>query len=246
MSALVEVAEGVWGAEQMGNWYLVVEGDRAIAVDAGMPGDVDTLERGLEQLGRPKLVAVLLTHGHVDHIGFAEHARTTHGAEVHALAAEEKLIAHPLPGPKTERSPLAYLKNPSARQGTVALLRGRSLRPKRVHEWTRAQDGTQLDHLPGAPRFVATPGHTPGHASIHLTTRDAVVAGDALVTFDPYTGRRGPRLMALGSTNDAAAARASLDRLAALEATTLLPGHGPPWTQGVAAAAERARSEPQG
>jgi hypothetical protein len=39
-----------------------------------------------------------------------------------------------------------------------------------------------------------------------------VIAGDAIVTFDPYTGRSGPRIVARAATADAELALASLTR----------------------------------
>jgi glyoxylase-like metal-dependent hydrolase (beta-lactamase superfamily II) len=70
---------------------------------------------------------------------------------------------------------------------------------------------------------------------------DVLFTGDALVTRDPYTGSTGPRLTALAATTDVAQARASLDRIAATGANTLLPGHGEPWTGGAEEAARLAR-----
>jgi len=96
--------------------------------------------------------------------------------------------------------------------------------------------------VPGRPRVVYTPGHTFGHCSFHLPDRDAVVAGDALVTLNVYTGGRGPELMPRGSTADSAQAQRSLDRLEETGASTLLPGHGEPWHDGVDEAARRARA----
>ena len=69
-----------------------------------------------------------------------------------------------------------------------------------------------------------------------------VFSGDALVTFDPYRRRRGPRLLIKGVNEDNARARASLDQLAELNAQVLLPGHGEPWRDGVAAAVAEARA----
>jgi glyoxylase-like metal-dependent hydrolase (beta-lactamase superfamily II) len=68
-----------------------------------------------------------------------------------------------------------------------------------------------------------------------------VFSGDALVTFDPYRRRSGPRLLVKGVNEDVAQAKASLDELARLNARVLLPGHGEPWRDGVAAAVAEAR-----
>jgi glyoxylase-like metal-dependent hydrolase (beta-lactamase superfamily II) len=65
--------------------------------------------------------------------------------------------------------------------------------------------------------------------------------GDGLVTLDPYTGRTGPRIVARAGTKDRATALASLGAMADTKATIVLPGHGEPWTTGVASAAQQAR-----
>jgi glyoxylase-like metal-dependent hydrolase (beta-lactamase superfamily II) len=91
---------------------------------------------------------------------------------------------------------------------------------------------------------VATPGHTVGHVSLHFADRDVVIAGDAVVTFDPYVAKKGPQIVSRAATADSERALASLDALASTGATTVLPGHGEPWREGAAAIAERARSAP--
>ena len=70
-----------------------------------------------------------------------------------------------------------------------------------------------------------------------------LLAGDALVTLDPYTGRKGPRLVARAATADAERNLRSLDALAETGATHVLTGHGEPWHQGIEAAVQRARAE---
>ena len=74
-----------------------------------------------------------------------------------------------------------------------------------------------------------------------LADRDVLFTGDALVTRDPYTGRTGPRLVALAATADAQQALASLDRIGSISANTLLPGHGEPFSEGADEAARMAR-----
>jgi glyoxylase-like metal-dependent hydrolase (beta-lactamase superfamily II) len=95
--------------------------------------------------------------------------------------------------------------------------------------------------VPGRPAVVPTPGHTLGHCALHLADRDAVLAGDAVVMLDPYTGRTGPRLVARAATVDSARNLATLDALAATGARTVLTGHGEPWTGGAEAVVAAAR-----
>jgi glyoxylase-like metal-dependent hydrolase (beta-lactamase superfamily II) len=101
--------------------------------------------------------------------------------------------------------------------------------------------GAVLD-VPGRPRVVFTPGHTAGHCALHLADRNAVITGDALVTLDPYTGHTGPQIVARAATADSARALRSLDDLAATRAAVVLPGHGEPWSDGIQAAVEHART----
>jgi glyoxylase-like metal-dependent hydrolase (beta-lactamase superfamily II) len=107
-------------------------------------------------------------------------------------------------------------------------------------------DGSRLGQLPGAPVIVDTPGHTHGHVALHFPERDCVIVGDALVTLDPYTDRRGPRLVAKAATADSRLAWISLRRLAGLDrARVVLGGHGPAWTEGIAEAVDLARTAGQ-
>ena len=48
------------------NCYLLFEGDKAVVIDPGY--EADTILRALETLGM-SLEAILLTHGHFDHVG---------------------------------------------------------------------------------------------------------------------------------------------------------------------------------
>ncbi|MEQ7736094.1 MBL fold metallo-hydrolase, partial [Escherichia coli] len=89
--------------------------------------------------------------------------------------------------------------------------------------------------------MVHTPGHTDGHCILHLPDRNTVLSGDALVTLDPYTGKRGPQIVASAATKDTGQALASLEAVADTGAATVLSGHGEPWTQGAEAAVQQAK-----
>jgi glyoxylase-like metal-dependent hydrolase (beta-lactamase superfamily II) len=102
-------------------------------------------------------------------------------------------------------------------------------------------DGDVLD-VPGRPRVVPTPGHTPGHGVFHFEQQRALFAGDAMCTLNPITGRRGPQLMPRPLNESNHLALQSLDALEPIDADVLALGHGEPWRDGVAAAVSQARS----
>jgi glyoxylase-like metal-dependent hydrolase (beta-lactamase superfamily II) len=102
-------------------------------------------------------------------------------------------------------------------------------------------DGATLD-VPGSPRVILVPGHTPGSAALHVPARDALFVGDALATYSVNDGFRGPRIAAFGA--DYAQARESLVRLEGLSARMVLPGHGDAFTGGVDEAVRLAREAP--
>jgi glyoxylase-like metal-dependent hydrolase (beta-lactamase superfamily II) len=100
------------------------------------------------------------------------------------------------------------------------------MRVKYVQEVTEIADGDTLD-LPGSPVIVQMPGHSPGSVAVHVPLADAVCVGDALTTRHVLTGRTGPQPAPF--TDDPAEALASLERIAGLQASWVLPGHGAPW-----------------
>jgi glyoxylase-like metal-dependent hydrolase (beta-lactamase superfamily II) len=239
-----DVAQGVhMVSDAYVNWFLVEGGDgRVTVVDAGHPRSWSSLADALPAVGRglDDVAAVVLTHGHFDHVGFAERARTELGVPVWVPAGDVELARHPW-SYRHERARFPYgLRHPGflgrfAAMGAAGALRVPGVRSPRVYE-----PGITLD-VPGEPSVVPTPGHTDGHCSLLLADRDLLIAGDAVVTWDPYTGFAEPRIIAGAATADSAAALRSLSAIAATEAGTLLAGHGDPWREGAAAAADAAR-----
>src|SRR4051794_21112239 len=79
------------------NFYLVEDGDRLTIVDAGIPPSWGSLHNALGELGRTPadIDALILTHAHFDHIGFAEKARSELGLDVWVHDADVHLTKHP-------------------------------------------------------------------------------------------------------------------------------------------------------
>jgi glyoxylase-like metal-dependent hydrolase (beta-lactamase superfamily II) len=224
------------------NWYLVEDGAQVTVVDTGHPASWKSLHAALDRIGRrpADVAAVVLTHAHFDHMGFAERARRELAVPVLAHEQELSVVSHPWRYDH-ERSRLPYfVRHPSFVKMFTAMGAAGALWVKGTEHAQAYESGATLD-VPGRPQVVPTPGHTHGHCSLHFPDRGAVIAGDAIVTLNPYTGSRGPQIVAGAATGDSRQALASLDGLAATGAQTVLPGHGPVWREGAARAVELAR-----
>jgi glyoxylase-like metal-dependent hydrolase (beta-lactamase superfamily II) len=239
----VQVADGIHRLTQgVCNFYLIEEGGRLVLVDAGAPADWNLLVRTLPTLGRAldDLEAVLITHAHSDHTGFAERARTTAHAPVWIHQADAEVAKGAAPG-KNDGRATSYLLRVEFYRTLLSLARRGATRMIPIQEVSTFADGETLE-LPGRPRAVHAPGHTPGSAALLLEGRRVLLTGDTLVTRNPLTGRLGPQIMPSGLNRDTPQALRSLNALDNLPAEVLLPGHGEPWTEGAAEAARRARA----
>jgi glyoxylase-like metal-dependent hydrolase (beta-lactamase superfamily II) len=238
----VQVADGIHRLTQgVVNFYLVEEAGGLTLVDAGAPGDWKAFVAVVGSLGRvlDDLDAVLLTHAHSDHTGFAERARVDAAATVWIHRADVDVARSGIP-PKNEAGVGRYLLRPEAYRTLFGLMRRKGLKIVPIHEVSTFGDGEVID-VPGSPRVVHAPGHTEGSCAILLEPRRVLVTGDVLSTRNPLTGRTGPQIAPDGLNRDSAQALRSLDALASLPADLVLPGHGEPWTDGVAEAVRLAK-----
>jgi glyoxylase-like metal-dependent hydrolase (beta-lactamase superfamily II) len=214
------------------NTYLVEDASGITIVDAGLPGQLRELEQELTQLGRSldDVRGIVLTHGDTDHIGFAERLRQRNGIAVHVHEVDAARARGEVKKPSSSWGPIKM--RPLLRFLWYSARRG-GLRIRPVREVVTFADGAMLD-LPGSPRIIHVPGHTPGSVAMHVPAVDALFVGDAMTTGNVLTGEQGPRPAPF--TLDPEGALASLAKLEAVPATWVLPGHGAPWRGGVSEA----------
>jgi glyoxylase-like metal-dependent hydrolase (beta-lactamase superfamily II) len=215
----------------------LVEDDRGVTVvDAGLSGQWPDLIAELETMGRSveDVRGVVLTHGDIDHLGFAERLRAqgvpVYIHEADAAQARGEAPKQNPPWGRFKIGPMLGFLWYAGRRG------GMKVTP--VEEVVTISDEQTLD-LPGNPRVIHIPGHSPGSVAFHSPSVGALFVGDALTTRHVLTGETGPQPAPF--TLDPERAMDSLGRLEPIEADWLLPGHGPPWTGGVADAIRQIR-----
>jgi len=177
-------------------WFLANEDTKEVLVID--PGDEEEQIRSYIEKNGWTMRAILLTHGHYDHIGAVEELRRIFNIPVYAMQEEEELL-------------LDAKKNLSV----YTLRRVMTLSVDKF-----LKDGEELDLAGLHVKVIFTPGHTPGGCSYYCEEAKSVFSGDTL-----FCGSVGRTDFPGGSM--AAICHSVKDKLLVLPAQTrVLPGHG--------------------
>ena len=192
-----------YAAGSVGTNNYVISDDNGITAIIDCDGSPAPLYQYVEQ-NHLKVTHILLTHGHIDHMGACESLRTELGVKVYALTEEEDLLLD------AKKNLSVFIERKVVTFEPDELLR----------------DGQELTLAGMKIQVIHTPGHTPGGCSYYVADAGCVFSGDTL--FAESVGRSD---FPGGSTS--ALVRAVKEKLFLLPDDTLVcPGHGEETTIG--------------
>ena len=204
------------------------ETNEFVLVDAGMPDCADVIMNAArERFGQScKAKAIILTHGHFDHVGSLIELAEAWDVSVYAHRLEIPYVTgkenYPPADSTVDKGLIAKISPMFPNHGIDA---GRRVQPLPA-------DGT-LHELSGW-RWLHTGGHTPGHISLFRDKDRALIAGDAFVTvkqeslYKVITQKQEINGPPKYFTTDWEAARESVRHLDALKPSVAITGHGLP------------------
>ncbi|WP_436889193.1 MBL fold metallo-hydrolase [Mammaliicoccus sciuri] len=136
------------------NTWFILKGSDVYIIDTGMENYSELQIKIAKQLGNPK--AIILTHGHHDHINGAHSLKENLNIPIYAHANELPYINGEIPYPlndKTEDTGVSY-------------------QVKALEEF---------NHMLPIDLYL-TPGHSPGHIVIHHNEDDILICGDLFIS----------------------------------------------------------------
>lgn len=201
--------------------------DSWVLVDTGIAGTAGWIISAVEErFGKTTPpAAIVLTHGHFDHVGtletLAELWRVPIYAHGHELPYLNGEASYPPPDSNVGGGLMSTLSRFIPRD------------PINVSHWLHPlpTDG-RVPEMPGW-QWIHTPGHTPGHISLWRESDRTLIAGDAFITtaqesaYAVMTQRAELHGPPRYYTQNWEQAEDSVKRLAALEAEIVVTGHGP-------------------
>jgi glyoxylase-like metal-dependent hydrolase (beta-lactamase superfamily II) len=146
----MKIVSAVVGALRVNCYFAVNNNNETAIIDPG--SDFPKIKETVERM-RLRPLAVILTHGHFDHIMAAAAVKEAYSVPIYAAEAEKDLLANP------------------AHNGSALIRKNYSLI---ADEWLH--DGDTIFEM----KVIATPGHTAGSLCFYMEREELLLSGDTL------------------------------------------------------------------
>ncbi len=198
------------------NSYLVKTDKGCFLIDSGLAKKQEQLEHELSRAGcRPgDLRLIILTHGHLDHVGNAAHLREVYRSKIAMHIGDANMIASGDMFSGAKGGALIWLMRLLMR--VLGIDRFERFVPDVVLE-----DGQDLSPYGLDARVVHVPGHSDGSIGV-LTSGGVFFCGDLLVNVKEASRNT--------LVYDQADYDASIDKLKSFQIERVFPGHGKPFS----------------
>lgn len=199
--AEIKIGRMMLGVCQTNCYFIYRENDKkVIFVDPADYGE--QIYQKMKELGF-EVAAILLTHGHFDHIWGCSKLRQLSGAPVYAYEGEEDVL-------------LSSDLNVSEQAGRACTVKANTL----------LKDGEEVTVEGMTFQLLATPGHTKGSCCYYFKEAGMLISGDTL--FEESVGRTDLPTGSMGTLT-----RSIAEKLTSLpDDTVVYPGHGDSTTIG--------------
>lgn len=225
-----QVATGVWRLRILfvNVYFVATDDDQWVLIDAGLKSGAAKIAKTANQLfGDKPPAAIILTHGHFDHIGSLPSLLRIWDVKVYAHSRELPYLtghaAYPPPDPGAGGGMMSWMSflypnEPVNLNNDVQAL---------------AKDGS----IPFLTkwRYIHTPGHAPGHISLFRDADSVLIVGDAFVAthqesaFSVLLQRKQLSGPPKYFTYDWETAKTSVKKLQELNPAIAVTGHGKPF-----------------
>jgi hydroxyacylglutathione hydrolase len=197
------------------NCYLIKTEAGCFLIDTGIKKKRSQLEQELIEAGCSPgdLKLIIITHGHIDHVGNAAYLRDKHGAKIAMHGGDSAMV----------NSGDMFI---DTRGGIVIGLAGAFMKILGLSDYERftpdivLEDGQDLSPHGLDASVIHTPGHSEGSICIHTAEGD-------LFCGDLFNNTKKPEKASI--IQDPEKLEASVEKIRALEYKTVYPGHGKPF-----------------
>lgn len=220
---ILDVEMSYWNMKEIIHPVVLTDNDYCVLVDCGYVGSLPKIEEALNlsAIMPEEITHIILTHQDHDHMGAAAEFKQKYPkVQIMASADETPYINGEKKSLRLIQAEELQKILPPEQQafGEAFCSLLRRVEPVAVD---RPLSPNEVLPFCGGCCFIATPGHTPGHISLHIPKLDIIITGDAMALDGGKPVIANPQF-----TLDLNMATSSMEKLLSYQKETIICYHG--------------------